>query len=256
MMSSRTIEQTRNIDLTASTTKKVRSFSYEASLNIEEILSFYAKRVIDITLASMMLVAFAPLMLIVAILIKLDSPGSALFIQKRVGSKRTLRRGLLSCEQAAFGCYKFRTMKQNADSAVHQAHIKAFISGQLEASNDDKAKFKLNRDPRITRLGNFLRKTSLDELPQLINVIKGEMSLVGPRPVPTYEVAEYDVWHRERLAALPGITGLWQVEGRSQVSFDDMVRMDIRYIRNQSVFYDFKLLFLTLFAVLASKGAK
>lgn len=255
MMSSQAIQQTRSIAQQPAA-KKARSFTYEASLNIKEVLSFYAKRITDIVLASMMLVAFAPIMLVVAILIKLDSPGSALFIQKRVGTKRTLRRGLLTCEEQVFGCYKFRTMKQNADSAIHQAHIKAFISGNLEGSNDDKAKFKLNRDPRITRLGHFLRKTSLDELPQLINVIKGEMSLVGPRPVPTYEVAEYDLWHRERLAALPGVTGLWQVEGRSQVTFDDMVRMDIRYIRNQSLFYDIKLLFLTFFAVLASKGAK
>lgn len=255
MMSSRVIEETRNVE-TPNPVSRPHTFTYETSMDMSSIVSFYAKRVVDIVLASILLVLFAPVMLIVAVLIKLDSPGAALFIQQRVGTKRTLRRGLLTCEERAFGCYKFRTMKQNADSTIHQAHIKAFVSGKLEASDDEKAKFKLNRDPRITNLGHILRKTSLDELPQLVNVLKGEMSLVGPRPVPMYEVAEYDLWHRERLAALPGITGLWQVEGRSQVSFNDMIRMDIRYIRNQSVWYDLKLMFLTGLAVLARKGAR
>ena len=114
---------------------------------------------------------------------------------------------------------------------------------------------RLIDDPRVTRIGRILRRTSLDELPQLFNVIRGEMSLVGPRPVPLYEVAAYQPWQRERLAALPGITGLWQVRGRCELSFEDMVRLDVEYIRNQSIWLDFKILSLTIPAVLSGRGA-
>jgi lipopolysaccharide/colanic/teichoic acid biosynthesis glycosyltransferase len=114
---------------------------------------------------------------------------------------------------------------------------------------------KLTNDPRITRIGHLLRKTSLDEIPQFLNVLRGEMSLVGPRPVPTYEVAEYQAWHYQRLAAAPGLTGLWQVTGRGQVSFDEMIEMDIEYVRNKSLWLDLKILVLTVFVVLSGRGA-
>jgi lipopolysaccharide/colanic/teichoic acid biosynthesis glycosyltransferase len=147
-------------------------------------------------------------------------------------------------------------MRQNSDQSLHQAYIKEFVEGQAAPSDADGSKFKLTNDPRVTRIGRFIRKTSLDELPQLLNVLKGEMSLVGPRPVPTYEVAAYRAWHHERLAALPGITGIWQVQGRCQVPFEEMIRMDIDYVRRQSPWLDLKLLFLTIPAVVSGEGAE
>ena len=147
-------------------------------------------------------------------------------------------------------------MVRDADPSPHHAYIKAFIEGRIEASDEAGAKFKLTGDPRVTQVGRLLRRTSLDELPQLLNVLKGEMSLVGPRPVPIYEAADYQAWHYERLMALPGITGLWQVQGRCQVSFEEMIRMDIEYARHQSLWLDLKILFLTLPAVISGRGAE
>jgi lipopolysaccharide/colanic/teichoic acid biosynthesis glycosyltransferase len=142
-------------------------------------------------------------------------------------------------------------MVANADETVHEKHIEAFVSGRIDDEN-----FKLANDSRITRVGYYLRKTSMDELPQLINVVRGEMSLVGPRPVPTYEVALYQQWHHERLAALPGMTGLWQVEGRSHVTFEEMVSMDIDYVRRASLGLDLSILVRTIPAVLSGRGAE
>jgi lipopolysaccharide/colanic/teichoic acid biosynthesis glycosyltransferase len=132
-----------------------------------------------------------------------------------------------------------------------------FVRGTLEGREATTAAYKLGADPRITRVGKFLRKSSLDELPQLINVLRGEMSLVGPRPVPEYEVLEYrEAWHHERLATLPGITGLWQVKGRGQVPFEDMVRLDLEYIQRQSLWLDLAILLFTVPAVLSGRGAE
>jgi lipopolysaccharide/colanic/teichoic acid biosynthesis glycosyltransferase len=219
-------------------------------------LYFACKRCIDVVLATIMLVFALPLMLLIALLIKLDTPGPAIFIQKRVGARRRSNGAGDIWEIREFPCYKFRSMVHHADPSVHQAFVKAFAQGHLESSDNGRAKFKLTGDPRVTQVGRVLRRTSLDELPQLVNVLKGDMSLVGPRPVPAYEVAEYRAWHRERLAALPGITGLWQVQGRSWVSFDDMVRLDIQYIRSRSLWVDVKILLLTLPAVLSGRGAE
>jgi lipopolysaccharide/colanic/teichoic acid biosynthesis glycosyltransferase len=152
--------------------------------------------------------------------------------------------------------YKFRSMVQNADSSVHEAYIQDFVKGRARPSAKSNGKFKLTNDARVTRIGCLLRKFSLDELPQLLNVLKGDMSLVGPRPVPPYEVACYGDGHHKRLAALPGITGYWQVKGRCQVSFEEMIRMDLEYIRNASLWFDFKILFLTIPAVLSRRGAE
>lgn len=142
-------------------------------------------------------------------------------------------------------------MYENADETLHREHIKKFVAGKIDINNTA----KLTNDPRVTRIGKLLRVTSLDELPQLINVIKGEMSLVGPRPLPFYEVEEFRLWHSERFLAFPGITGLWQVHGRSQVTFDDQLRMDISYIRDWSIWLDIQLLVQTIPAVLIAKGA-
>jgi lipopolysaccharide/colanic/teichoic acid biosynthesis glycosyltransferase len=216
---------------------------------------FICKRCMDVLLAASLLVLLAPLLLIIAVLIKLDSPGPVIFAQERVGARRRYKDGRAIWEIRNFPFYKFRSMVHGADQSLHQMYIKAWVEGRVEASGTAGVKFKLHNDPRVTRVGRILRKTSLDELPQLVNVLKGEMSLVGPRPVPTYEVVEYETAHYDRLAALPGITGLWQVKGRCQVSFEDMIRMDVDYVRNQSLWLDIKILFLTIPAVLSGKGA-
>lgn len=221
--------------------------------------AFYLKRVMDMAVALALLVLLLPLLLLIAAAIRLDSAGPVLFVQERVGARRKVRRGKPVWEVRNFSIYKFRTMIHNADPSLHQAYIRTFVRGGATVSATvaaDDAPFKLADDPRITRLGRFLRATSLDELPQLLNVVKGEMSLVGPRPVPVYEVAEYQRWHYERLAALPGITGLWQVRGRGLVDFDELVRMDISYVRGQSLWLDLQLLWLTIPAVLSRRGAK
>jgi lipopolysaccharide/colanic/teichoic acid biosynthesis glycosyltransferase len=219
-------------------------------------LNFAFKRIVDVTASAALLLLLSPLLVLIALAIRCDSDGPSLYKQDRVGARRSTKNGRVVWETHTFRLYKFRSMFRNADPAIHQVYIKAFIAGQGEIASADGTKFKLDDDRRITRVGKMLRRTSLDELPQLFNVLKGEMSLVGPRPVPTYEVAEYEEWHRARLLAKPGITGLWQVKARGRVSFDEMVRMDIEYARNQSVWLDLKLLWLTIPSVLSGRGAK
>ncbi len=222
----------------------------------DKAIYFYGKRLMDVTIAILMLPLLLPLIALIAILIKLDSRGPVFFAQERVGARRRISMdGRITWEVRNFCFYKFRSMMHNADESLHEAHIKAFVQGTLDKSDSDGDSFKLHEDPRITRIGRILRNTSLDELPQLVNVLKGEMSLVGPRPVPTYEVDEYDAWHHIRLAAPPGITGLWQIEGRSQVSFQEMVQMDIEYIRHQSLGLDLKILLHTFLVIFSGRGA-
>ena len=218
---------------------------------------YYCKRILDTVVVLLAVVFLAPIILIVAVLIKLDSPGPAFFIQERVGSRRRVRDRHVVWEIQNFKIYKFRSMTYNADESIHRAYIREFVrqGGQKNAS--PKTTYKLTNDPRVTRMGRLLRKTSLDELPQLINVLRGEMSLVGPRPVPEYEVSEYrEAWHYDRLATLPGITGLWQVKGRCQVEFEEMIRLDLEYIRRQSLWLDLQIILLTIPAVLSGKGAE
>jgi lipopolysaccharide/colanic/teichoic acid biosynthesis glycosyltransferase len=187
-------------------------------------------------------------MIAIAIAIKLTSNGTVLFRQQRVGryGKR-------------FTFLKFRSMRCANDSAVHQEYMKRFISGKASTDGQGGKQapvFKITNDPRVTPIGRFLRRTSLDELPQFFNVFIGEMSLVGPRPPIPYEVECYDIWHRRRLLAVkPGITGLWQVSGRSKVAFDDMVRLDLKYARSWSIWLDIKILVKTPRAVLGGEGA-
>jgi lipopolysaccharide/colanic/teichoic acid biosynthesis glycosyltransferase len=220
---------------------------------------YFFKRVLDVTLAALALVLLSPVMLLVAVLIVLDSAGPVIFAQKRVGAKRWNRDGYSYWQQTTFTCYKFRSMAREADPAMHQAYVTAFIRNDHEKmaalQGGDSEIRKLVHDPRITRVGKFLRKSSLDELPQLWNVLKGDMSLVGPRPDVPYAVKQYKPWHYGRLAAPPGLSGLWQVKGRCQTTFDDMARMDIEYIDNQSLWSDLKILLLTVPAVLLGRGA-
>jgi lipopolysaccharide/colanic/teichoic acid biosynthesis glycosyltransferase len=212
--------------------------------------SYLVKRALDVVLTLVLLITLAPLLLLIALLIRLDSPGPVLFVQERVGSRRVRRNGKVTWNIRNFPFLKFRSMYHGADQSVHIAHIKAFTDGTLDGSES----FKLQNDPRITRIGHFLRKTSLDELPQLFNVLRGDMSLIGPRPVPTYEAAAYELWHHERHSALPGITGLWQVMGRSSVTFEEMIALDIKYVREQSLWLDLKILVRTVGVVCSGFG--
>jgi lipopolysaccharide/colanic/teichoic acid biosynthesis glycosyltransferase len=202
----------------------------------------------DIVGSALALMLFAPLLLVVTIAIKLTSEGPVFFRQKRVGQYG---------EQFVF--LKFRSMYVNNDSSVHKEYVKQLIAGSAQSqpgSENGNGVYKLTQDSRVTRVGTFLRRSSLDELPQFINVLKGEMSLVGPRPAIAYEVQEYDIWHRRRvLEAKPGITGLWQVNGRSRVKFDDMVRLDLRYAKTWSPWMDLKILLRTPVAVVFGDGA-
>jgi exopolysaccharide biosynthesis polyprenyl glycosylphosphotransferase len=195
----------------------------------------FLKRVLDVTLAGLGLVLLAPLWALIALAIKLDSPGPVLFRQERVGRGET-----------RFQCLKFRSMHQDAERVVHQLLAQNEATGPL---------FKMRNDPRLTRVGRVLRRWSLDELPQLVNVLRGEMSLVGPRPPLPREVEQYEPWHRRRLEVAPGLTGLWQVSGRSELGFDEMVQFDIYYIENWSLGLDVRILLRTIPAVFRGRGA-
>ena len=224
--------------------------------NSQRTLYFFCKRCTDVCLASLLLVVLLPLLLLIAVLIKLDSAGPVFFTHERVGAKRERGNRQAVWVIKNFGMHKFRSMFKNADSRVHEAYIRDFVEGRVHPSEESGGKFKLTNDPRVTRIGRLLRRTSLDELPQLFNVLKGQMSLVGPRPVPPYEVACYRNGDHKRLTAPPGITGLWQVNGRCQVSFEEMIRMDLEYVRKASFWLDLQILFLTIPAVLCGRGAE
>lgn len=210
------------------------------------VASAVAKRVLDLAGSTACLIAFGPVFLCVAAAVKLTSKGPVFFRQQRVGEAGR-----------SFTMFKFRTMQVNADHRIHQEYVENFIQCGQSATSGKDAVFKLVNDPRVTPIGDFLRKSSLDELPQFWNVLRGDMSLVGPRPPLPYEVARYKRWHRRRvLEAKPGITGLWQVTGRSRTTFDDMVRLDLRYAGDCSVWTDVKILLATPRAVLSGKGAR
>jgi lipopolysaccharide/colanic/teichoic acid biosynthesis glycosyltransferase len=209
---------------------------------------FATKRLIDIVGSLLLLVVLSPLLLLLAILIELHSRGPALFVQDRVGWDEATGR------PRTFRMYKFRSMRANCDPALHRAHVASLIRNN-SAPGSECATLKLAGDRRITGLGRILRKSSLDELPQLFNVLKGDMSLVGPRPALPYEVELYETWHWRRLQARPGMTGWWQVKGRCRVPFDESVRMDIYYIDHRSLALDLKILLLTPWAIISGNGA-
>ncbi|HVF55978.1 MAG TPA: sugar transferase [Pyrinomonadaceae bacterium] len=205
------------------------------------------KRVFDICIAAFALVVLAPVWLVVAALIRLDSRGPVLYKQERVGMDGRL-----------FLCYKFRTMRAGADDSLHRENYMKNIAGLKDANagDDERPVYgKLRDDPRITRVGRRLRRTSLDELPQLLNVLRGDMSVVGPRPPIPYEVEAYELWHRKRLDMKPGLTGLWQVSGRNRVSFEEMVKFDLFYIENWSLLLDLKIILRTLPVMLRGEDA-
>jgi len=210
--------------------------------------SYWLKRPMDIVGAAFALLAFSPLMLLTALAIKLTSPGPIIFRQTRLGKGGV-----------PFVFYKFRSMVVNGDDRIHREYVASLIKGEHEKVNQQDTAdpmYKIKADPRVTKVGRFIRKTSIDELPQLFNVLKGEMSLIGPRPPLPYEAESYQSWHLRRVLDIrPGITGLWQVEGRSKVSFDEMVRMDLRYIHGCSLGLDLRILAKTVLVVLNCKGA-
>ena len=206
------------------------------------------KRVLDVMGSLVALILCSPLFLIISLLIKLTSKGSVVFRQERVGQFG--RR---------FQFLKFRSMYDGNDPSIHREYVRALIAEMADggqSNGEQDPVYKLTQDPRITPIGRFLRKTSLDEVPQFWNVLKGDMSLVGPRPPIPYEVLSYDIWHRRRIfEAKPGITGLWQVSGRSRMTFNEMVRLDLEYARAWSLGLDMKILLRTPRAVLSGNGA-
>ncbi len=208
-------------------------------ISVDEIsfspVALVVKRVIDIVGALLVLILGAPLLGVIALAIRLDSPGPILFRQERVGQNHR-----------PFTIYKFRSMRVGAE--LEQAELRDF-------NEADGPLFKIRDDPRLTRVGAFLRHVSLDELPQLLNVLRGEMSLVGPRPPIPAEVAQYQAWHKQRLVVPPGMTGMWQVSGRSELTFDEMVLLDLYYIEHWSPWLDFKIMLRTIPTVLLGDGA-
>ncbi len=212
------------------------------------VVGSFLKRSIDIAGSLALLVLTSPLMAAAMLAIVATSPGPVIFRQERLGKGG-----------APFVLFKLRSMAINADDSIHREYVSSLIEGrhdQLNQGDAVKPVYKLTADPRVTRVGRFLRKSSIDELPQLINVLKGDMSLVGPRPPLRYEAQKYQIWHLRRVLEIrPGITGLWQVEGRSSTSFDDMVRLDLRYMREWSFWLDCKILLKTVKVVLWRSGA-
>lgn len=204
----------------------------------------FVKRASDIVISLVALIALAPVWILISILIRLDSPGAVLFRQERVGMDGRI-----------FLCFKFRTMLSGADEGIHREAYRKNIAGEIH-STAEPVFGKVRNDPRITRVGRWLRRSSLDELPQLLNVLLGDMSIVGARPPIPYEVEEYELWHRRRLDMKPGITGLWQVSGRNRLTFEEMVKLDLYYIENWSLWLDLKIILLTLPAVLRGDGAR
>ncbi len=216
--------------------------------NSRKRLPMVVKRVIDIAGSGALLLVLSPILAAIALAIKLTSKGPVIFEQERLGQFGK-----------TFKCLKFRTMATNNDPKIHREFVQRFISGKGEKQGKDGTEpvvYKITNDPRITSVGKFLRKTSLDEFPQFWNVLRGEMSLVGPRPPVPYEFEVYDLWHRRRvLEVKPGVTGLWQMSGRSRTCFDDMVRLDLRYSQSWSLWLDLKILIATPRAVFTSEGA-
>ena len=211
-----------------------------------------AKRALDVSAALVLLTLLAPLMAVIALAVIIDSPGPPIFRQQRVRGNQKRSDGDPASHTFTF--FKFRTMYHGADQGTHRRFVQKLIQAGDSARRQDNGLYKLANDPRITRVGRALRATSLDELPQLVNVLRGDMSLVGPRPAMPYEVAKYRRWHRRRLEAPAGLTGLWQVSGRNRLSFDQMVKLDNQYVENRSLRGDLAILARTIPIVFGRTG--
>ena len=223
--------------------------------------SHWVKRTFDAVGSALLLLVLAPLLAFLMLVIRLEGPGSPVFQQQRIGARRVRAGEGWSWEVRSFTMYKLRTMHQDADESLHRDYMAAYVAGddvamvELQPAADAATSYKLAADPRITRVGRVLRTLSLDELPQLWNVLKGDMSLVGPRPPLPYEVVHYEPRHLRRLAAVPGITGWWQVNGRCETSFEEMVRLDLEYLERRSLTMDLRILGKTLPAMCKTRGA-
>jgi lipopolysaccharide/colanic/teichoic acid biosynthesis glycosyltransferase len=221
---------------------------------------YVTKRILDVTVVVLSLFFLAPLILAVSVAIKLDSRGPIIYSQKRIGARRVRNGDRVEWQIVPFTFHKFRSMRTDADTSLHEAYVKAYMAGDEAEMRrirgaGDKQTFKMTRDPRVTRIGGFLRRSSLDELPQIWNVLRGDMSLVGPRPPLDYEIEKYHTHQLKRLAAPGGITGLWQVSGRATTTFEEMIDLDLQYVSAQSIILDIKILFKTPFVALSQEGA-
>jgi lipopolysaccharide/colanic/teichoic acid biosynthesis glycosyltransferase len=205
--------------------------------------SLLIKRAADVTIATAILVCISPVMIVIWLLVRLTSKGPAMYVQERIGFRGK-----------PFNFYKFRTMYVESDDSKHREYVKKWMKNQAFKKGSEGVTFKIVNDSRVTPVGRILRRYSLDELPQFFNVLKLDMSMVGPRPALAYEIENYADWHKQRLQGIPGITGPWQVSGRNQLSFDEMVRLDIDYLRTWSLLQDLKLIAKTIPAVLSGNG--
>jgi lipopolysaccharide/colanic/teichoic acid biosynthesis glycosyltransferase len=205
----------------------------------------FLKRVLDLVLASLILMAFSPFLLLIMLAIKIGSPGPVLYKQIRLGKKGK-----------PFRFYKFRSMYVNTDDGQHRSYVKNLIKAgnPYEIDENGKSFFKISDDGRVTRVGRLIRKYSVDEFPQLFNVLRGEMSLVGPRPPLPHEYKDYRDWHKKRLDGIPGITGLWQVSGKNRIPFEEMVRLDSHYLKNWSLWLDINIILKTIPVMLKGEG--
>jgi lipopolysaccharide/colanic/teichoic acid biosynthesis glycosyltransferase len=207
-------------------------------------IQHFGKRMLDIIVSALGIILLVPVFIILSLAIRLNSPGPAIFRQRRVGRN-----------EKPFTCFKFRTLYHNASEEAHRQAIRRLWAGE-HLSADPNSPYKLTNDLRVTHVGHWLRRTSLDELPQLFNVLRGEMSIVGPRPAIPYELEYFQEWHHERHRVKPGITGLWQVRGRGRLEPNDMLELDVQYARTWSVWTDLKLIVLTIPSVVRGAGAR
>jgi lipopolysaccharide/colanic/teichoic acid biosynthesis glycosyltransferase len=225
---------------------KALEFDLSGCVQIKRSHYIFWKNIFDRILAALGIIILIPFLIIISMAIRLDSPGSILFRREQVGEKGK-----------SFIAYKFRTMIRDNDDSEYKSYLVRYIlkNAPYKINQDGSAIYKVVDDPRVTKVGSFLRKTNLDELPQLINVLKGQMSFVGPRPDIPFALSMYKKWHLQRLNAKPGITGLWQVCGRKELPFEGMVRLDLSYIKRQSLALDMKIVLLTLFTILKGDGS-
>ena len=247
-----------------STTTESSQSSVPLCLSQASVPYLVVKRALDIVVAAIALVALTPLLVLIAIVVKLSSPGPAIYAQRRVRGNQDPNES--HPEHNVFTFLKFRSMYMNSDPSIHRRFVTQYINGNAASQGElqgheakqregKKPVYKMRNDPRVTRVGHFLRRTSLDELPQLYNVIKGDMSLVGPRPALLYEVALYDSFHEQRLIPQAGLTGLWQVSGRTSLTFEQMIDLDVEYYKRRSLWLDLKILLKTFPAVISRVGA-
>ncbi len=233
------------IDLGETKSAETKASATESSRLFVRAKAFLLKRALDLMLTSLILIALSPLLLLVMLAIKIGSPGPVFHKQIRLGERGK-----------PFTFYKFRSMYVNTDDAEHRSYVKNFIKAGNPYGIDENGKplFKIYDDGRVTRVGRLIRKYSLDEFPQLLNVLKGEMSLVGPRPPLPHEYKNYRDWHKKRLDGIPGITGLWQVSDKNRIPFDKMVKLDIHYLKNWSLWLDIKIILRTIPVMLKGEG--